>query len=222
LALGNDNSVYVGDFLGEQIIRIDPDTGLRTLISGPGRGTGSDWKFSYLAVAKSGELWATVYRAGETGYGLVHIDPATGDRALVSGFGLGGGTQTVLDAHGLTLLDSQTAAVLDGATLTHIDLLTGDRTTYGKFVHPVIDGPHGIGGNMSTGFFVVGEHTDSLYRLDLATLNATLVSGPGAPAGQNMLQPLDVFVFVPEPSTIVLAITAVVCITALRMRRSCQ
>jgi hypothetical protein len=40
-AVGLENGViYVTDVVGDQIMSVDPATGARTLVSGPGRGTG--------------------------------------------------------------------------------------------------------------------------------------------------------------------------------------
>jgi streptogramin lyase len=61
------------------IFRLDPVTKVRSLVSGPSRGSGPSFLQSHgIAVEASGSLVVV------TGTSILRVDPVTGDRAVVS------------------------------------------------------------------------------------------------------------------------------------------
>ncbi|MFC6674098.1 hypothetical protein [Marinobacterium aestuariivivens] len=92
LAVGRDDSIYVGDFAA--VIKVDPDTGDRTVISSTnepafglvGSGPSFNSALPGVFVDQHDDLYVINPEKG-----LFHVDTSTGDRTLVSGQGVGAG-----------------------------------------------------------------------------------------------------------------------------------
>jgi hypothetical protein len=77
----HNNAIYVLQFnTHSSILSIDPATGNRTMISvSPDKGTGPDLGTDSMAIAADGTFWT--YSGERNGvFGLVSVDPATGNR----------------------------------------------------------------------------------------------------------------------------------------------
>src|SRR5262249_32904949 len=93
------------DGYNHALIRIDPVTGDRTIISDDAVGSGPS--FNFPAPTAGGIMWSVHYEAdgsllvAENGSGssvsdsrVIRVDPATGNRTLISSAGFNGATQT--------------------------------------------------------------------------------------------------------------------------------
>jgi len=166
------------------------------------------------AILSPGDILVTDQSPGTSTEGAVYkIDPVTGDRMMISGPGVGSGPELHLvvgiavDSSGNIYVSSSTSDPDSGAIVGHgiyrIDASTGDRT---EFSGPTIGsgvsfgGPFGPLGMMVDldGSLLVANQTDSftgvgaVYRVDLATGNRTIVSGPGVGSGTTLQLPSDI------------------------------
>src|SRR5262249_51885670 len=84
LAVEHDGHLVVPDNRLNAVVRVDPTTGDRSLVSGQGRGGGpSTPNVEGIAVEANGALVVT----SSSGGGVVRVDPVNGDRTIVSGPG---------------------------------------------------------------------------------------------------------------------------------------
>jgi hypothetical protein len=90
IAVQGDGSLFVADrgasFLESTVIRVDPVSGNRTLVTGPSRGSGLPIAIPEgLAVEADGSLVVVdSYDRGDRFAAVIRIDPFTGDRTVVS------------------------------------------------------------------------------------------------------------------------------------------
>jgi len=185
------------------VVEVNRDTGTRTLISGGGQGKGPALEVPQsVAVEASGDILVANDRI-TGGTQLLRINPATGDRVVLSDNGTGSGP-TLTGAsvgleNGVIYLMDQTGTIMS------VDPVTGDRT--------LISGPTRGGG---PGFvFPVSMASDSassvvvldmeqlptgpgfgrgaLIRVNLTNGDRTLVSEDGNPKGSPVFDtPIDV------------------------------
>jgi hypothetical protein len=196
LALDGAGRTYVVDRVRSEVLSIDLDDGERRLVSGPSQGSGVELEHPEDAVFDdSGPSLRLIVLDREVG-GLVAIDPASGDRTLVSGSGVGAGPPFVMEHMiSLPLLNVDriggTAYVLDFAAewyerrLLAVDLATGDRTL-------ISGGGAGSGPPLTDGNDMVLDPlrqralvatTNSILAVDLVSGVRSEFSGPSAGAG---------------------------------------
>jgi streptogramin lyase len=193
LAIGPAGAILVAD--SQSLVRVDPSTGDRTLVSGSTRGSGPALPTSTgVAVEPSGAvLWAHPH-------GILRIDPVTGDRLELSGPGAGAGPAfraiegIASDATGALL-----AADSDLGAVVRIDPGSGDRTI-------LAGGPVGTGPRLdclddvnreASGALVLTSCTDGVLRVDPVSGDRSLVSGPTTGSGPAFELAGDIIV---EPS----------------------
>lgn len=128
------------------VVQVDRRTGNRRIISADGTGTGTllPWGTS-AALHPSGMILATTNRMGilrntaQSG-SIIEIDPASGNRRVVSGAtdtNATVGTGPVLDSAIQLIVESEThALVLQRSKIVRVHLSTGNRT--------IISGPDGV------------------------------------------------------------------------------
>jgi hypothetical protein len=77
-----DNALYVLQYnTHPSIMKIDPATGNRSIVSSADRGTGRDLAENSFAFAADGTIWT--YQGYKSGFsGLVAVDPSTGNRTV--------------------------------------------------------------------------------------------------------------------------------------------
>jgi hypothetical protein len=122
---------------------VDLATGDRSLVSGTNRGTGPRLQIPRdVAVDEAGSWW-TVGGSGGGQVELLRVDPATGDRTLVSSQARGSGPH--FEAPQAVLVEEDgTVIVVNGgardsyvtypfATVMRVDPATGDRTVLSRF-----------------------------------------------------------------------------------------
>src|SRR5262249_56442874 len=75
-----------------QVVEVDPATGVRTLISSAGRGTGPALVMpNSVAIGPGGDILVTDIAPVTGNPRLLRINPATGNRSVLTGVGVGAG-----------------------------------------------------------------------------------------------------------------------------------
>ena len=185
------------------VVEVNPATGARTLISGGGRGSGPALAVpDTVAVEASGDI--LVSNEGVTGgTQLLRINPATGDRVVLSANGTGTGPTITGASVGL---ENGVIYLMDqNGTIMSVDPLTGDRTlisgptrgTGPGFVFPVSMASDSANSvvvlDMKQAPAGPGFGLGALIRVDLATGNRTVLSVDGTPKGSPVFDtPIDV------------------------------
>jgi hypothetical protein len=83
------------------VVEVNPSTGARTLISGNGRGSGPALVMpATVAVEASGYILVTDVAAGTGNQRVLQIDPATGNRIVLTGAVVGSGPAVTVAAVG--------------------------------------------------------------------------------------------------------------------------
>jgi hypothetical protein len=163
------------------VIAIDVLTGDRSLVSSATRGTGPTLT-SLRAMAFDSarhRLFAADARATETV--LVAVEPATGNRSVLSGSGI------ELELPRSMVVTGDQALVGDASlhAIVSVDLLTGDRSVLSDAAHgqgPLFVSPSDLA-VMGDDVFVLDASLSTLFSADLANGDRAAVSGVGVGAG---------------------------------------
>ncbi len=137
-------SIITTDAQAAVLFRIDPATGMRTIASdfsdptqGPLGGS-----LIHTDIAADGNLWVTDSNAGTGFFGaLFRVNPATGNRTLLSDLGDAAQGPTAAGVSGIAIEASGQIPVsanhgVDFGQLLRIDPLTGSRSTLHDFAAP--------------------------------------------------------------------------------------
>jgi MinD-like ATPase involved in chromosome partitioning or flagellar assembly len=192
------------------LFRVDPATGLRTLLSDFGTGSNQGVFPVGVAVESSGNILITDENAGTGGLGaLFRVDPATGVRTLLSDFGTG--SNQGVDPWGVAVESSGNILVIDEdagtgglGALFRVDPATGVRTLLSDFGTGSNQGhnPRGLAVESSGNILVADIDAGTgglgaLFRVDPATGVRTLLSDFGAGSNQGA-NPQGVAVYAPQ------------------------
>ena len=176
-----------------QVVRVNRSTGVRTLIAGPGVGTGPalNGPFS-VAVEPTGSVLVLDYDPVTFGVRLLRITP-TGARSVLTSATVGGGAalgspSRVRVLNGVIYLTGPNGT---GDQVLSVDAVTGARTlvsgTGGGTTGPAFSVPLSMAVDATAGSIVVLDQfyggTGALIRVDLATGNRTVLSSNTAPSG---------------------------------------
>jgi hypothetical protein len=187
-----------------QVAEVDPGTGVRTVISSAGRGTGPALVMpNSVAVGPGGDILVTDIAPVTGNPRLLRINPATGDRSVLTGVGVGAGPAVNVAAVGVVGGMIYVTDVV-GNQIMSVDPATGNRTPVSgpgtgggaPFVSPVsitsdrpgsivvLDAERPAGAGLGLG---------GLVRVDLATGNRSLISSNARPTGGEQFDtPIDV------------------------------
>ena len=183
------------------IIRVDPVTGDRTLLTGRGVGLGPALHSpSAVWVDKAGTIYVAdeVPLAGDVTHGVIYsVDPLTGDRAEVSGPNRGSGASAagpLARFNGITTApdgalfatyrELEPGVGFHGAVM-RIDPASGNRTLVSSDMAtpgPTLRAPMGIVMNGLGDLFVAANGIGGVVQIDLETGERSLVSGSGFPS----------------------------------------
>ncbi len=184
------------------IIKVDPATGDRTIVSGFGVGSGPDIIEPFgVVVALNGDILVSdLY-----GESIFRVDPTTGDRTLVSGPGVGagpafGGAVGIALGPGNSLIVT-TASTHESAGVSYgdvyrVDLATGDRTTLSSSFLGIGTGPDmyepagvviGESGEVLVADFSNGGR---ILSIDALTGDRSLLSGDQVGTGTHFSGPI--------------------------------
>jgi sugar lactone lactonase YvrE len=167
-----------------KVVRVDPATGNRTILSSSSVGTGTTFAAPYgIGVESSGFLIV-----GDTGLNAVlRVDPATGNRTVLSGSGTGTGP-AFSQLRGVAVLRDGTIAVTDaslGAVLL-INGSTGNRavlSSSGVGTGPGLTSPCGITGTSQGDLLVIDSSTATVFQVKRSTGNRAVVSSASIGSG---------------------------------------
>ncbi len=188
--------LLVGDQPSATIFRVNPNSGDRTVVSGPGRGEGPPFTgpIKQFALDSDGNLLVVV---GSEGNGQVfRIDPNSGDRTVISGPEMGEGPG-LINPEGIVLNSLNTIFVTDigQAAVIQIDPNSGNRTIISS---PFTGGgelpdiPSGLAFNTLDQLLVADRTV--IYRVDINTGDRTVISTPIIGQGESFLVADDIFV----------------------------
>ncbi len=173
-----------------KVVRVDPATGNRTILSSSSVGTGTKLISPYaIVVENSGSIIVT-----DSGLNAVlRITPDTGNRSVLSGSSQGTGT-TFLSLKGAALLDDGSIAVVDSSrsTVFRVDPDSGNRTIISDASHgtgPGFGAPRGAVAETSGKLLVIDSSSGSVIRVDLVTGNRTVVTDSDTGGGPRILSP---------------------------------
>ncbi len=188
IAVEADGSLVVVDISLQAILRVDPLTGQRTIVSSREVGSGPPFGLLFgIAVEADGSL-VVVYTGSSLDIvsAVVRVDPRTGDRTVVSGGNqnIGSGpfslapTGIAVEANGdLVLVDDFNKAVM------RIDPTTGARriisraNTMGS--GPSLERPFGIAVGPDGSLTVLDNGRRALVQVDPRSGDRTILSGDG-------------------------------------------
>jgi hypothetical protein len=198
------------------LVRVDPVTGDRTIISDDAVGSGPSFNFEPAATDAGAAISSVHYEAdgsllvAENGSGsslsdsrIFRVDPATGNRTLISSAGFNGSTQTgspgVFTGLYYDARDFGSSILVAGQNqeFALVDPTTGARTLYpiGGGTGPapgttgfVIDGTNVYFGNFGNGV------VPSIMQLDTLTGTRSVLSGAGIGTGPALTLPTDVLI----------------------------
>jgi hypothetical protein len=177
------------------VVQVNPHTGARTLISGDGTGSGPELADPYsVAVEASGDILVAAMDISTGNPELLRISPATGNRAIVTGDGVGSGPTLTIGV--MVGLERGAIYLMDFAgTIVSVDAVTGDRTLVsGSFrgTGPALVAPVSMTSDSPDSVVVAdrdhwsadtSKGRGALIRVDLATGNRTVLSDDATPSG---------------------------------------
>lgn len=183
--------LLVADFGVDAIVRVDPTTGDRTIVSGAGVGSGPTLQQPRgILVEPAGQIIVT----DATLQAVLRIDPATGNRTLVSNASIGTGPALAAplgvarDAAGnLLVVDIALDAVF------RIDRATGNRTIMSDATHgagPIFGNPAVVGLDPAGRVLVGDQVLDALVQVDPASGDRTVIAGSGVGGGPAFSSPI--------------------------------
>jgi NHL repeat-containing protein len=177
-----------GSSNGPIVVEVNPVTGARTLISGDGTGSGPELAIPYtVAVEASGDILVADSDAATGAPQLLRITPASGNRAVLTGNGVGSGPALTIFA--MVGLERGVIYLMDFAgTIVSVDPVTGDRTLVSgsaRGTGPALVAPVSMTSDAPDSVVVAdrdhwsadtGLGRGALVRVDLATGNRTVLS----------------------------------------------
>ncbi len=198
IAVQTNSQVLVVDTGLAAVVQVDPTTGNRTVFSGGATGSGQAFVTPFgAAIASNGSVY--VSDAGDqAGDGfIVKIDPATGNRTLISGLGVGSG-DAFSEIRGIATTGGN-VYVTDVANqaVYQIDPTTGARTIIYDATHgtgPALGAPLGITVDSQGNLLVADAGDQEVIKINPQTGVGSVVSGGGTGAGTAFALPSGVTV----------------------------
>ena len=186
VACENAGTFVVTDsgYSNPKVVRVDPATGNRTILSSSSVGTGTVFASPYgIALENSG-----FFVVSDTGLNaILRVDPATGNRTVLSGAGVGAGP-AFTQLRGVAVLQDGTIVATDatlGAVLV-VNGSTGNRTVLSSAnvgTGPTFSSPCGITATWQGDCLVVDNGTASVFKVNRSTGSRTVVSSASVGSG---------------------------------------
>ena len=209
VAVEPSGKLVVLDWAGEEwrsradkvmrVVRIDPLTGDRRIVSDGSNGTGPQLTASSIAVESTGQL--LVSNLGAWGTDLVRVDPVTGARTVVSAASAASGPTTIIDTR-LRLQPGGQVLVAESywdrpSRVSRVDPQSGVRTV-------ISDASTGSGPNFvgydpvdiaieASGQLVVAT-SERITRIDPANGARTIASQVSIGSGPGFMEPTNLVV----------------------------
>jgi streptogramin lyase len=178
------------DFV-DRVVRVDPQSGNRTLLSQSGAvngGSGPGFSSPRDLEVQSGGTLLVIDSVNDA---VMTVDPTFGDRGILSSSARGIGN-TFSTPIGLALDLAGDIFVTDSARIAvfRVDPISGERTVVSDYPNgpnvgngPHFDEPLGIQQDTDGSLVVVDNDVRAVFRVDPTTGNRMVVSGPDASAG---------------------------------------
>ena len=200
----DDGTTIVANALERNLLRVDRATGARTLVSGCTdaactalRGAGPAFLGPRFVARGPDGAWLVADRSAPGTWAIVSVDPASGNRAVVSGCANSSCTSVVGSGpaigrlFGLAVEAPSFLVVADGQAVHRIDLATGNRAILSGCADPSCTSVVGSGppfgepvdvvveadGGLLVSYRREGAAFGAIRRVDPATGARTLVSG---------------------------------------------
>ena len=163
---------------GPQVVRVDKNTGVRTLISGPGVGSGTAFAGPYsIAVEPNGNILVLDLDPATSDSRLLRVTP-TGARSVLSSNSVG--TGPALGFSDRVRVLNGVIYLLDSNRVLSVNAITGARTLIsggGLGTGPAFARAHSVTTDTTSGSLMVLDQdyagTGALIRVDLATGDRT-------------------------------------------------
>jgi hypothetical protein len=174
---GSQNAVY----------KLDGGTGDPIVVSQPGvRGSGPDFGSLIGGMAVDSEY--QILLLGFDGAAIFKIDPATGDRSILTGQGVGSGPALEgANDIGLSYYHDQIFVTAGTAhSIIEVNKFSGDRTLVtgpGRGSGPTLEHPVGLTRTYTGDFFAFDADTEAVFFVDGTSGDRRIVSGPGTGSG---------------------------------------
>jgi hypothetical protein len=175
-----------------ELLRVDPVTGDRSVLSGPGVGTGPAVDVPLqIAFDHDGYLIVTDNGVPGTGlHALMRVDPVSGDRTEVASQTIGTGLPFHPCGVDRPVLDSYLVSLPQNFSIVFVDPVTGDRTeassgtvgggpAFKQHCALRVRGP-------GTKVFTNDWSAEAVMEVDWSTGLRTILSGPGVGAGPGL------------------------------------
>lgn len=186
--------------LGQKLLRIDPATGNRTILSSPSYGDGPALIAPFgVAVAGDGIIFVT----DTDTHALFSVSPLTGNRVFLSGGGIGSGPDFSSPA-GVAVLTDGKIALTDQTlqAIVIVDRSTGNRVILSSptiGTGPSFESPGGIVESSEGSLFVIERSTGSLFKVDRTTGNRMVVSSSSVGSGSLVQRSPQFLAISPSP-----------------------
>ena len=194
----SDGSLVAADFAGERVIGVDIHTGVRTVISGDGRGSGP----ALNGPVSVDQLDDETLVVSDFGYlAIFFIDRVTGDRSFVTGPGSDGrGTGPAVGSRGIIIdpLDPSRILATDFAldAVIAIDIATGNRSIFSSAITdtprgdgPPLNNPFGIDIAEDGTVYVSDMGLQAVVRIDRDGNRTIVTSNDGTGTGPKLASP---------------------------------
>ena len=177
-----------GSGAANAVLKANVATGERSVISQFGvRGSGVD--FGSLIGGMSLDYQGNILLTGFSVGGVFQIDPVTGDRAVLSGVGVGtgpgldGANDLIIGSSGEIFVSAGTAGAI-----VRVDPLTGNRSLIsgaGRGSGPLLEHPFGLTQTATGNFYAFDANLECVFFINGFTGDRTIISGNGIGAGEE-------------------------------------
>jgi len=166
-----------------KLVRVDPVSGNRSIVSGSSQGTGTALVSPYaLSVDSTGFILLT--DAGLKA--MLRIDPVSGNRTLLSGSGRGTGT-AFQDIRGVvSLAGSLAVADAFNSCVFQVDQVSGNRTVLSgssRGAGPTFATPAGLISEGNGKLLVLDYTLSALFRVDLSSGDRAIIASAASGSG---------------------------------------
>jgi sugar lactone lactonase YvrE len=199
IAVEADGSLVVTDIDLRAVVRVDPTSGDRTIISDNTTGTGPNLKVVWgIAVEADGSLVVTDSGLNALN-ATVRVDPVSGDRTIVSDNTTGSGPSFGQGPFGIAVEANGSLVVTDQdlEAVVRVDPASGNRTIVSDASRgsgPEFGAPTGIAVEANGGLVVVDNSLEAVVRVDPISGNRTIVSDASTGSGPSFEIPWDIAV----------------------------
>ena len=190
----SNGDLLVMDQGNETLFEVDPSTGNRTVVSNnSGVGTGPNFSVAFQARQFGSQILVTNSSAGGGApAGVLSVDPATGNRSILSAFPAPGSGPAFFEPIGFAVLGTNLFVADISNGVFEVDTLTGNRTflRFATVVSPVDLVADGAGHLLISSYALGGD--PSVHSYDLTTTLTYPVSDSHNGSGPLLQSPTGI------------------------------